>query len=179
MLEDRKKSYERKCGGCNSAIVNAEPFLRWYTNEFCGTECFGRFIETNIGLCCHACDSIIGKTKLCIYTECIENELRHFCSRRCKDSYMQTHKLCEYCQKILIEPSTCEEATKRFCSTDCEEKHQKMHGIIRKGVVKPCTDCGASKPVLVDFDYNGQLYSYCSYSCFFFLKFSCGIYAGK
>lgn len=180
LLVERKRSYTRKCEACDSFITNSKPFLRWHTMEFCDIDCFTTFIDANNGYSCWSCDSIIRPIQLGVHCERIENELRLFCSAECRKTYLAKNKMCNHCGKVLELPTTLAEGAERFCSIDCDRKFRRMYSQDRdERAVEKCTDCYRMKNVLVNFLYDGQLYPYCSYVCFFFLKFTCGIYAGN
>lgn len=147
--------------------------------EMCDLACFTTFVESNIGCVCWSCDSIVGITDLCVHTERIENVLRLFCSEQCKTEYLVANQMCGYCNKVLGTPNTCADGMKRFCSIECDRKFRRMYSQDVEQVMKVCTDCHQSKAVKVNVVYNNKQFPYCSWACFFFLKFTCGIYAGE
>lgn len=179
LLGERQRSYLRQCQICAAAITNSAPFLRWHTMEFCNGRCFGAFVESKIGCVCWSCSSIIGANHLCVHVDRIDNELRLFCSEECMGTYRASHKMCDHCGKVYANPRTCAEAAKRFCSVDCDRKFRRLYSQEVDQTVKPCTDCRRPKRVLVNFLHDANVFPYCSYACFFFLKFSCDIYAGN
>lgn len=179
LLEDRRASYKRNCQACQGAIINSTIFLRWYTMEFCDAQCFGTFIDSKIGCLCWSCTSIIGQNHLCVHVERIENELRLFCSEECMTTYCAANKMCDHCGKLFDSPRSNAGAAKRFCSVACDRKFRRLNTQEVDRTVKPCTDCRLPKRVLVNFVHDNQMYPYCSFTCFFLLKFSCGIFAGN
>lgn len=181
LIKERLDSFVRKCGSCDSIVSNAQPFLRWFAEEFCNELCFDEYLKSNNGCVCWNCDSIIGITKLCVHAEYVENNLRLFCSVGCQSNYLKSIKMCEYCHKKMGTPETVAQQANRFCSDECEKEHTRIFNIETdpKAVEAICTDCNEMKQVKAIFVYNGKEFPFCSYSCSFFLKFSCGLFPGE
>lgn len=179
MLLERLVSFERKCSACESKICNTVPFLRWQTEEFCNGICFGEFINGNNGSLCWACDAIISQQNLCLHTEYIENKLRLFCSFECKTQYSKLVKMCDFCHKIMKRSITIGQQAQRFCSMDCQVEYRMMYSLDTVQEMGICTDCNMMKPVNVVLIYQEKTYQFCSYTCFFFVKYSCGLYPGE
>lgn len=179
LIIERCESFERKCNTCKSIVSNAVPFLRWQTMEFCDEECFDEFLHVTHGSICWACDSIIAFQNICVHTEYIHNTLRFFCSFECKSTYLQIIKMCEFCHKVLELPQTVGQQIKRFCSVECEEEHRQIFSMDELQMEAICTDCNMMKSVNVILKYQDKAYPFCSFTCFFFVKYSCGIYPGE
>lgn len=163
----------QKCVACESDIGTV-LYLSFHTMEFCGRNCLQQFFATNAAKC-FSCDQKIAEKNFGEYTARIDNELCYFCSDACKER--STEELCIACGSTLdcrITHATGSGSIKNFCS-ECSgaEKGKKVSGKRR------CTDCGQLNVPELNFQYNDKLYPYCSLTCFQFVRFSCGIYAGK
>lgn len=179
MLAEREACQIRYCRGCNAKISTVKPFYRWHTIEFCSSFCIDYWLKTHIECRCWACDIIITISNIYVHTEYVDAELCQFCSLECKASYMKVVKLCGYCQKVLTQENEYGASASGFCSRLCEEDFVRILSNDSNCTKKHCTDCDEMKPVKFNLLYNGKSYPFCSFACFFFVKFSCGIYAGK
>lgn len=176
LLETREAHCVSTCSSCESKIAAAKPFYRWHTMTFCSSLCIDFELKINNGTRCLACDDVIAASKLFVYTEYVENELNQFCSDQCITDYLAVIQMCQQCQKIL---KRSDEIGVMFCSEKCEENFEQIFSTTSTCEEKHCTDCNKLMPVKFNMLYNGQSYPFCSFACFFFVKFSCGIYAGK
>lgn len=167
------------CNGCSSTIGMAKPFFRWNMMEFCSTLCIDYVIKANVGRRCWTCECSISISSLFVHTEYVENELRLFCSSECMTNYLDAVQMCEHCQKVMKPTAEGGENTPIFCSKQCENRLERMFANASDCEEKFCTDCDVLKPVKFNMVYNGKSYPFCSFACFFFVKFSCGIYAGE
>lgn len=176
LLETREAHCVSTCSSCDTKIATAKPFYRWHMMTFCSSLCIEFALKINSGTRCLACDNLIAVSKLFVYTEYVENELQQFCSDQCITNYLAVIQMCQQCQKIL---KRSDENGVMFCSKQCEEDFDKIFSSASTSEEKHCSDCDKLKPVKFNMLYNGKSYPFCSFACFFFVKFSCGICAGK
>lgn len=158
-------------------MVN-EPILRWQTKNFCSQNClFDRMLDLHDhGLVCAKCAAPSRIDILGDMTSRIGNETYYFCGAECKTEFVRDLHLCEFC---LIRMDDVADLDKRFCSEDCASDYDRLYAVEKVPITGECTDCEKETSLPIQLLYDGRVYGFCSFRCFFFLKFSCGIYAGN
>lgn len=177
-LEERRESFRLKCSECVRQIKANEPVLRWQTMNFCSQNClFDHMLEMHDnGLKCAKCGAssridILGDV-MCR----IGKEMLFFCGGDCKAEFVRDLHLCEFCLERMANDA---DEDKRFCSERCVADYEKLYAVEKVPITGECTDCETYTTLPIQLLYEGKIYGFCSFRCFFFLKFSCGIYAGN
>lgn len=173
-LNERHEMMRFKCFKCNLQIYIRMPFVRWQTMEFCSDECLKEFLLENCSACSQ-CNKTIGVNQLCDLTQRIGTELKHFCSSLCAKQFAESIRLCDFCFGNI---DANDNAT-TFCNEQCKLLQEMLKNDKKSLADGKCTDCGSERPMEIQLTYNGEYFGFCSFKCFFFLKFSCGIYAGN
>lgn len=173
-LNERHEMMRFKCLRCCGQIYPGMPFARWQTMEFCTEKCLKDFLLAECSMC-DECTASIAVDMLADNSRRIGTELKHFCSSLCAEKCATNTSLCTFCFRIRA----VDENKANPCSAHCE----KLSKIIDSGekalAEGECTDCETFHRYETELIYRGEIFGFCSFKCFFFLKFTCGIYAGN
>lgn len=106
----------------------------------------------------------------------IDNELYHFCGEDCEKQFFGPMKFCRFCRNII--DVDLEGNSNGFCHTTCQRKFDKIYGFSRESNESQCYQCRSMKKVAIFLSFNGRIYKFCSFACFFHVKNSCAIFPG-
>lgn len=142
--------------------------------EFCSEKCLRDFLLAECSKCAE-CAASIAVDVLADCSRRIGAELKHFCSSLCAEKCETNASLCEFCFGVR--------AVDGNKAIPCSERCEKLSKIITSGekalAEGKCTDCETFHRYETELIYRGEIFGFCSFKCFFFLKFTCGIYAGN
>lgn len=177
-MEVRRESFRLKCTECVRQIMAGESVLRWQTMNFCSKNClFDHMLEMqDNGLKCAKCRAPSRIDILGDLVCRIGKDTLFFCSGHCKAEFVRDLHLCEFCLERMAND---DDVDKRFCSERCAADFEKLYAVEKIPITGECTDCEAITSLPIQLMYAGKVYGFCSFRCFFFLKYSCGIYAGN
>lgn len=180
-MSERRESFRLKCFECVRQIGVNEPVLRWQTMNFCSRNCLlDHMLEMHDkGLKCTKCQTPSRIDILGDMTCRIGNETRFFCGTHCNEEFVRDLRLCDFCLKQMDDDGHMVDSDKRFCSERCAGEYENLYAAEKMSITGECTDCEKVTALPIQLLYNGKDYGFCSFRCFFFLKYSCGIYAGK
>lgn len=173
-LNERYELQRFKCFNCCLQIYIRMPFIRWQTMEFCSDECFKKYLQEYYNKC-NKCNKMIDVNQLADFSRRIGTEIKHFCSLLCLRNYTEFIEFCHYCFGKI--PNNNNETT--YCNAQCKMVQQFIQNDGKLSPEGKCTDCASLRLLEIQLIYDGEYFGFCSFKCFFFLKFSCGIYAGK
>lgn len=128
------------------------------------------------GLTCAKCQAPSRIDLLGDVTCRIGNEARFFCGADCKEDFVRDWHMCEFCLNQMDDVTDLDQ---RFCSMRCADEYEKLYADEKVPIIGECIDCEKITSLPIQLLHDGKVYGFCSFRCFFFLKFSCGIYAGK
>lgn len=170
-LGERVRSFALGCSRCFTEIKPKELHLRIDSMDFCNRFCYTEFLkDANIN-CCASCKTNINDSAIDVNLQRAGNDLVNFCSQVCSDAYLEVGNRCKFCQTKCSSESN-------FCSNKCQVVWNKLYGV--RGNFKTfCTECNHYKFAEVSLLYDKDVYEFCSFACFFYLKTYAAVFPGK
>ncbi|XP_055319578.1 zinc finger MYM-type protein 2-like [Sitodiplosis mosellana] len=160
----------QRCGHCQRIIKRTQSFMQWGYLEFCNNICYERFMYDDryrCGSCSNDCGSCIGPN-----VHIIGNRMYCFCSEMCEKTFFGLMKFCRFCRNTI----TTMNHSDGFCQSTCRTRFKELYENCGEFTEKSCYQCLLTKPVDIFLQVNGVMHTFCSFSCYFHLKTSHGLF---
>lgn len=183
-----------ECSHCRLTIKESQASLQWAYLEFCNSLCYERFMYNDrfrCASCTNNCGPCNGPN-----AHIVGNRMYYFCSAECERIFFGLMKFCRFCMTVI----TSMNHSDGFCQSTCRMRFTQLYGqqlygkigyqsfqkdhqsILENGVEpteKLCCQCLLMKPVDILLRVDDVTLDFCSFSCYFHQKTSCGLFPGK
>lgn len=167
-----------KCHNCRCDIKSMPIFIQFGWLEFCSYVCVQVFIvtnEQNCVICTEDCDFYCSNAGAYV----IGNQLHLFCAERCARTFFALMQCCKFCQCIL----DIEHRESQFCQAECEQRFNQLYETppppLTQNGKNYCCECRINKSTSIRLSFAGDIFEFCSFSCYFYRTLLCGLFPGK